>query len=198
MKGNKTIKRLNQRDIKFLEMIARVGHVPIKKDDLDYDIDVSQNRLHTYVNMDWIEKVQDKDKQYYRATAEGRKKIEDITSIKPYYSNSPTHDESLFTRYIGLSKEEQDSWKTEGELREEYFEYITELEIEGCYKQASNLREHYDNGDISVPDCAYVSTEIGTYIAVEIITNHYSQEMIEAKEEFCEVMQIECELERAD
>ena len=197
MKGNNTIKRINQRDIAFMETIGRVCHIPCSYLDLnDSGLTITTNRINTFQNIGWVEKVQFEDNEYYRTTKEGRQIINDLTGINCYYSNSPLHDMELLNRYLDINLEMRTSWKTESELKEQFLDYIDEMRKDGNYEMANELEDEYNNGKISVPDGAYYSFESSGYVAVEIVTSHYTQEMIEAKENYCEVMGIEYELER--
>ncbi|NCC54868.1 MAG: hypothetical protein EOM11_05220 [Erysipelotrichia bacterium] len=191
MKGNKCIKRLNQRDMSFLKMMGKVGHIPKQNEEMF----ITNNRVSTFQNMGWINKVQCDGKEYYATTSEGREAIEEIVNITPYYSTSPKHDEGLYNHYMEMSEKERGSWKTEKQLRNDYYELIERLrEEDELYAQ--QLEKQFEERQISTPDFGYYDDEIEQFIAVEIITNHYTQEIIEAKERFCEVMQIECELEK--
>jgi len=71
---------------------------------------ISDNRLHTYLNMHYIEELVDKrGNPYYRTTPEGRKMFEEKTGIRGYASNSYNHDKALYDVYVDRTDEERRS-----------------------------------------------------------------------------------------
>ena len=107
------------------------------------------------------------DDRYLRLTKEGRDFVYEQLGVLCYKSNSPVHDSQIVNYYMKMTREEQESMRTETELHQIIKE---ELNVEG----------------VSPTDFSYVSN--GEVIYVEIITSNYSNGQIEEKIEFVKQM----------
>ena len=128
------------------------------------------------------------DKTVYHLTSKGRDLCRRELSIDHIYSaQNPAHDLPLTTRYLSLTEHERATWKTESECRDIFTEYIQQLRDQGEEERAQELWDKYQDGRISMPDAVYTRSD-GVTIAYEVITNHYGEAEISAKEEAAEVL----------
>lgn len=128
----------------------------------------------------------------YRLTAEGRKLVEREFNIKPYSAQSARHDLKIADKYCTLTQKEQDSVKTETEIRYRMVEEIEKLK-EQDLKEADRWAEMWENKQLSAPDMVY-TTENGVEIAYEVITNNYGVEEIQAKENTITLLKAKLEM----
>ena len=107
-KGDWEIKKWLDSDIKAAQLFNCICNVS-QKDAMAYS-GISDNRIHTYLNLHYIEEHVDKrGNSYYRTTPEGRKMFEEKTGIYGYASNSYNHDKALYNVYVKLDEEERNS-----------------------------------------------------------------------------------------
>ena len=166
-KGDHKIKKLKGKDVDALKMLGRTGHV--QKDVLKDYTGISENRINTLKNLDYLREVYDNnsDDRYLRLTKEGRDFVHEQLGVVCYKSNAPVHDSQIVEYYMHMTREEQDSWRTETELHQ-------------------IIKDDLGRDDVSPTDFSYVSG--GEVIYVEIITTNYSNGQIEEKIEFVEAM----------
>lgn len=114
----------------------------------------------------------------YQLTEKGRSAVESYLNLAHCYrSNSGRHDLGVADKYLSLTKDERNTWQTEGELRERHY-----AKFKGS--QAS-----------SATDGAYVARD-GRFIAFEVVTKNYGQAEIEAKENFAVALGMQLEMTR--
>lgn len=166
-KGDHKIKKLKGKDVDALKMLGRTGHV--QKDILKDYTGISENRINTLKNLDYLREVYDNnsDDKYLRLTKEGRDFVHDQLGVLCYKSNAPVHDSHIVEYYMHMTREEQESMRTETELHQ-------------------IIKDGLDVDNVSPTDFSYVSG--GEVIYVEIITSNYSNGQIEEKIEFVEQM----------
>lgn len=131
------------------------------------------------------------DRTVYRLTAKGRNLCKEVCNLSHLYSpQNPVHDLPLAERYCTLSPIQRETWQTEGDLLERFFQKVEYMRDEGDEIAAQLLVREWDEGKISMPDCAY-KVDVVTELAFEVTTNSYGQEEIEAKERAIQVLCIE-------
>lgn len=158
--GSYEIKKWMDRDIRCAELFACICNVS-REDAINFS-GISNHRFDTFVNMHLITEEFIDDTIYYRTTVEGRRTFEELTSIKGYASNSYYHDKELLNIYTNISDEERLTWRTEAEQR--IYANDNDIELDGA----------------SITDGAYLNDE-GEWVYVEVITKHYTIEMVESK-----------------
>ncbi|HBH3653212.1 TPA: replication-relaxation family protein, partial [Clostridioides difficile] len=182
------------RDVDAFKALARVGHM---QEQHFKNFNITKTRLKNYTRDKLVEKVPfiqrgEKNGIAYKLTKEGRKLVEKEFNIKPYSAQSAKHDLKIADKYCTLTQKEQDSVKTETEIRYRMVEEIGKLK-EQDFKEADRWAEMWDNKQLSAPDMVY-TTESGVEIAYEVITNNYGVEEIQAKENTITLLRAEGEM----
>lgn len=180
----------NSKDEKFFQALRCTGY-------LDHSRArqfLSENRLKNMGFEKIIEKCSylnprtKKEEEVYRFTDKGKSFCQQEYGLRNFYrSSSPEHDLKVADKYLSLSEQERQTWKTEGDNRDRWKEYMTELKEENIVKW-DELEQKYKNHEISMPDCSYTSG--GIEICYEVKTNNYGIEEIEAKQIFADEMNL--------
>lgn len=182
------ITNINNRDIKAFNALSRCGHV--QRENLLTCI--SKSRIENYQKEGLITKdvhVSNKNETTtaYKLTDKGLDLAIKHTDVdRPYQAQSVVHDCQIADKYFSLTKEEQETWKTETQLRDEFNEKLEQLR-EQDYSRYQELQEQYQSREISMPDGSYTS-EMGVEVFYESVTNNYGQAELEAKERAVEVL----------
>lgn len=152
---------------------------------------LSQNRMNQHIKDGLVakdcyyDKSMDRYADCYVLTKQGMSLAKDRLGINSiYHSNSRVHDLALMDKYTSLDREEQQSWRTEPDLRQEAHDRFNALE-----------RQRLEERQMSPPDAVYTSSE-GRVIAYEIVTDNYGRAEIRAKEEFAEALNIELQTQK--
>ena len=187
----KSINKLMYRDKQALTALSRCGYCTSNH----LNNHVSDSRIKSYLRTGLISKEtivsnQNVKTTGYKLTGDGKKLLEKQFGVTGHYkAQSIPHDTKLADRYFSLSDSERESWRTETQLREEFYNKLEELREEqpNLYEQKlEELRE----GQISIPDCAY-TTEQGIEIIYEVVTSNYGIEELDAKENAVEILKTE-------
>lgn len=185
------ITTLYPRDIRALSALARCGYVTA---DQLRENGLRDKRIHSYCKDGLVERVthsrpgdREDDRECFRLSKAGRALCREELSCRLYNAQNPAHDLCLSDRYHAISPEERATWKTESECRDIFTEYIQQLRDQGEEERAQELWDKYQDGRISMPDAVYTRSD-GVTIAYEVITNHYGEAEISAKEEAAEVL----------
>lgn len=154
---------------------------------------VKDKRLGNYARDGYTEKVEyknfEKSQSGYKLTKKGREHCErEYGVINAQHAQSLNHDHGIAEKYLSVDKETRESWKTETDLQEKFKEYVDTLDKD----EQERIREMQEQGEVSTPDAYYVTKE-GVEICYEVVTSSYGAAEIEAKIEFCEIMEIEYE-----
>lgn len=140
---------------------------------------ISGNRVAVFLLRGYLEtKCDIHNREVLTYTAKGKSLIQKLEHLQgrafyPRQSNAVAHDTALFGQYIQLTPEERMSALSETETRDLYRETLEQL--------ADQAENEWDRFRKSIPDMVYTTTE-GETIAIEITTNNYTSERIEAKE----------------
>ena len=136
------------------------------------------------------------DVEVYRLTKAGRELCRRELSLSTYCAQNPAHDLALADRYFSLSQTERETWRTEGQSREDVYSEIRQLREQGEEERAGELWAKLQEGQLSMPDAVY-TREDGVSVAFEVTTGNYGNEEITAKEEAAEALGAEIEFSRA-
>lgn len=191
------------KDKEFFRAISNLGFMNNNLCTKFHKSSYSQSRINTYLKNNLIKKYADgkTGETYYKLTTGGKNylkehKEEFNIKAKFYNSTSVKHDYELAKIYFNSTYEQQINWINETEAREIFEDRINELREQGENELADRYYNDYHTEDnkqqkISTVDSIRYNYEEQRYMAYEIITNNYSDLQIEAKEEFCRVLNIE-------
>lgn len=150
---------------------------------------ISNNRINAYLKEKLIERIQTKDRECFRLTDKGYKRFEKEigSSHFRYHSRSIEHDLKLSDKYIEIMRDRNNEWKNEEDLKQERKQILDSLREEGRFHDMERLSM------FSVPDCVILGD---ISYGFDIVTDNYSNSQIESKEEYCELMNLECKFEK--
>lgn len=133
MRGRKSgsyIKAITNNDKELLKALSRAGYV--SKEQAQNLINLNERRLNNLEKDGYIKRtsviIKDKQINVYQLNDKGKKYVaNNISSVNNFYkATSPLHDLVLADRYLKLSTESRDYWKTEGDIREMFTSQLTE------------------------------------------------------------------------
>lgn len=182
------VKNLMNRDRLALTSVSKCGYVRSEQ----LKTHISQNRIDSYCKEKLVTKevfVNNKNESItaYKLTDKGKDTLEKNFGVKDHYkAQSISHDVKISDRYHSITEKEQDSWKTEKELRNEFNDRLAEIKQEDLDRY-DEIIDQLRAGEISMPDCAYTS-ETGIEIIFEVVTNNYTIAELEAKENAVEII----------
>ena len=161
---------------------------------------LADSRIKNLLRDGHIEKVAYKQgrevKESYKLTKHGRETAIHMWSLERHYNaQNPLHDLVIAEKYFSLPTELRESWRTEGQIRDQFMEKLNDLRDKGKEAEANLYERMLDKGLLSMPDAAYVS-ESGQITGFEVITNSYKQEELQAKEYLVEIMNYKYETTR--
>lgn len=191
------LKQIFPRDKTFFENLNNTGVVT----PANYkNAGVSSSRIKAYAKAGLIEKTPKENGGAfgYKATIEGKKFAEQQWGIKrseSYAFQSLNHDRKLEEEYYKLDREQYE-WRTENQARDMFREKIEEIRKEDPIR-AEGIEKMWDNKEISMPDAIVINRETGVVTAIEVITNSYGEQELQAKETFVEIMNVEYKPVRA-
>lgn len=126
----------------------------------------------------------------YKLTDKGKEVGANKFGLTNYaQSQSVRHNLDVANKYLSLTKQEQQTCINEREVRELVQDRIYSIEQK---IERDRYKEMLDQGQLSMPDIVYVSTE-GVTIGFDTITNNYGKTEIQAKEEACNFLEIQLE-----
>lgn len=157
-----------------------------------HQCDLADSRINNLIKDGHIEKIpfkkNGKNEDCYKLTKMGRETAARLWGLSyAYHAQSPTHDLAISEKYFSLPQELRESWITESNLRNHFFEQLSFLRDEGKEVEAKLYEDRFNKGLISMPDGAYIS-ESGTVTCFEVITNSYGIEELMAKDELIQIM----------
>ena len=192
----KHINKINLRDLKALYGLTRVGY--FTKEQMKDNLKITNNRtesmlkdklieekIYKYKNQEHIAyKLTDRGFKFLRTNIKGElKESLNLSDKRLYISSSPQHDVYLAEKYLQLDWREQQTWKSEGEMRDQFKEHLESLKEQGEIAKYNQLQEMLYLKSISMPDGSY--TSIAGDVEVIEIVGKYTQEMIQAKVNYC-------------
>ncbi len=190
-KNKAGLKQIFSRDKEFFTNLSNTGVVTQSH---YKDAGVSSSRIKAYLKAGLIEKTPKENggEFGYKATYQGKEFAEKQWGIKrsdSYTFQSLNHDRKLEEEYYKLDREQYE-WRTESQARDMFREKIEEIRKQDPVK-AENIESMWGNKEISMPDAIIINRETNVITAIEIITNSYGEQELQAKETFVEVMNIE-------
>ena len=160
MKG---IRLETEKDIQLLKAIAKTGFITESMLPL---FEITRQRLYQHITSDYIEKkgvflIYGTMTNVYTLTEHSKRRMKGDFLIDLYKSDASQleHDFVLSQIYMYLSYDEKESWKTETSLSQMY------------------------RGSNKTTDGLYISNG-GKKIGVEVVTDSYSKEEVEQKQDF--------------
>ena len=195
----KHIKTLYPRDRQALTALSRIGYIDHKRLHEFW----KEKRISSYLKDGLLEKTRvsipgkrEEDRICYKLTTAGRELCRKEFGLENMYrAQSPVHDLALADHYFSLTQEEQDSWRTETEVRNTLEELIYQMAQEPTeFNIAYEMQEDLEQGKLSMPDAVYTSKE-GIHVAFEVVTSHYGTAEILAKEAVATILKLKYEEE---
>lgn len=196
-KNKAGLKQIFSRDKEFFTNLSNTGVVTQSH---YKDAGISSSRIKAYLKAGLIEKTPKENggEFGYKATSQGKDFAEKQWGIKrseSYTFQSLKHDRKLEHEYYKLDREQYE-WRTESQARDMFKEKIEEIRREDPVR-AENIENMWDNKEISMPDAIIINRETNVITAIEVITNNYGEQQLQAKEAFVEIMNVEYKPVRA-
>lgn len=168
--------------------------------DTFHKLEISDNRIKSYKQAGLIREVCVPNrhstgiKTFFELTdKKGKDFCRQECGIKHFISNgnASVHNNKV-SEYIAnnLSKREMDCVMSERELKPFIESRLQEYLDKQEHEHYEELMDALKNNQLSMPDIVY-KTELGTYEAIEVITDNYGNEEIESKIMTCELLSIE-------
>lgn len=176
---------------------------------------MSDKRINNHVKDKLIEKVDLFNKKdgtsstIYKSTDKGKNFMANKLNVSSkgwYSSSSERHDMGVAKLYMDLTDKQKASCITESEVRDMMKSHIRELMNEGkemlregdsrgqeLTNRANELNERLEDHSISPPDLIFVN-DAGHMESLEVTTDAYGNQAIEAKIDFCTELSIEVQL----
>lgn len=185
------LKQIFPRDKEFFSNIRNTGVVTPQ----NYkNAGVSSSRIKTYAKAGLIEKTPKENRGAfgYKLTSEGKDFMErtwGMERAENYSFQSLNHDRKLEEEYYKIDHSQYE-WKTESQARDMFQQKIDEIR-EQDPNRADEIQRLWDNKEISMPDAMIINRTTGVVTAIEVVTNSYGQQELQAKETFVEIMEVE-------
>ena len=197
MAKKNALSHIYPKDRRCMSILAKSGAM---SRDTFHKLEISDNRIKSYKQAGLIKEVSVPNKHgsgiksfYELTTKKGKDFCRQECGIKHFISNgnASLHNAKVSEHLANsLSKKELDYVMSERELKpfieSRLQEYLDKQEHDHYEELMSALK----NNQLSMPDIVY-KTEMGTYEAIEVITDNYGNEEIESKTMTCELLSIE-------
>ena len=190
------LKHVYPKDIRCMSILANYGAMGR---DTFHKMEITDNRIKSYLHAGLIKETSVVDKNgngirtYFELGNKGKDFCRHECHSKHFISNAnaSTHNAKVSEYLVNnLSKKELDTCLSERELQpfieDRLHEYLDKQE----HDHYQELVDALQNNQLSMPDIIY-KTELGTWEAVEITTDSYGNEEIEAKTMTCELLSVE-------
>lgn len=175
----------------------------VTAEQLKKNCDISPTRLKHYKldglisKESYMVKGQSKNSIAYRITPLGEAVAQKKFGLNNFYhAKNPNHDLEIANRYFSLSQSEQQSARSETEVRKDIEARIEEMK-EHDREQSETYEKMLVEGLISTPDMVYTMAETNIEIAYEVVTSNYTTADIQAKAVACEIIKAELETSKA-
>ena len=185
------------KDKRCFSLLAKSG--AMNRDTLR-KLEITDNRIKSYKQAGLIKEVSvpnrhgNEIKTFYELTdKKGKDFCRQECGIKQFISNgnASVHNARVSEYLIDhLSKKELDSVISEREMQPFIESRLQEYLDKQEHDHYEELIDALQNNQLSMPDIIY-KTEQGTFEAIEITTDNYGNEEIEAKTMTCELLSIE-------
>lgn len=196
MAKKKGLSHIYPKDQRAFSLLAKSGAMT---KDTFHKLEISDNRIKTYKQAGLIRKVSVPDKHgsgiktFYELNKKGKEFCKQACGTKSFISNgnASVHNAKV-SEYLAnnLSKKELDSVMSERELKPFIESRLQEYLDKQEHDHYEELMDALKNNQLSMPDIVY-KTEQGIFEAIEITTDNYGNEEIEAKTMTCELLSVE-------
>lgn len=177
------INKITHKDTECLKALGRVGYLDGR---MLKSLGITERRIQNLCRdnylerCDYFDKILKQTSFVYRLSNRGEQILRQDYGVKYLYrSSSARHDIALATKYLTLTSNEKSTWKTETELREDYYNWMSTLHDDERYEQY----QKWQDGLLSAIDASYISAD-GISQGIEIVTSSYTNAEIVAKEDF--------------
>lgn len=185
------------KDKRAFSLLAKSG--AMSRDTL-HKLEITDNRIKSYKQAGLLKEVSVPDRHgngirtFYELTdKKGKDFCRQECGTRQFISNgnASIHNAKV-SEYLAdnLSKKELDSVISERELKPFIESRLQEYLDRQEHDRYQELVDALKSNQLSMPDIIY-KTEQGAYEAVEIITDNYGQEELQAKELTCELLSVE-------
>ena len=192
-----SLSHIYPKDRRCFSLLAKSG--AMSRDTL-HKLEITDNRIKSYKQAGLIKEVSVPDrhgngiKTFYELTdKKGKDFCRQECGTRQFISNgnASVHN-SKVSEYLAnnLSKKELESCLSERELKPFIESRLQEYLDRQEHDRYQELVDALKSNQLSMPDVIY-KTEQGVYEAVEIITDNYGQEELQAKELTCELLSVE-------
>lgn len=190
------LKHVYPKDIRTMSILAKSGAMDR---DTFHKIEITDNRIKSYLHAGMIKEISVIDKNgngfktYYELDKKGKEFCRQECNIKHFISNANAsiHNAKVSEYLVNnLSKKELDTCLSERELQPFIEDRLQEYLDKQEHDHYQELVDALQNNQLSMPDIIY-KTELGTWEAIEITTDSYGNEEIEAKTMTCELLSVE-------
>lgn len=185
------------KDKRAFSLLAKSG--AMSRDTL-HKLEITDNRIKSYKQAGLIKEVSVPDRHgngirtFYELTdKKGKDFCRQECGTRQFISNgNASIHNSKVSEYLAnnLSKKELESCLSERELKPFIESRLQEYLDRQEHDRYQELVDALKSNQLSMPDVIY-KTEQGVYEAVEIITDNYGQEELQAKELTCELLSVE-------
>lgn len=186
------INKITSKDKSMLMALAKTGYISV--DMIQGKLGVAERRVQAYTRDELLEKgiyFDSKTKKtvaVYKLSDKGKRFVTRNLGVDRFYrSSSVKHDLALANIYLGLNTGEQQTWRTESHVRDQFIETLANMRNDD---RREELWDKYQNHQISAIDACYTTSD-GQQVGVEITTSAYGDAEIAAKEEFCAVLGVD-------
>lgn len=196
MAKKKGLSHIYPKDQRAFSLLAKSGAMT---KDTFHRLEISDNRIKTYKQAGLIREVSVPDKHgssiktFYELNKKGKEFCKQACGTKSFISNgnASVHNAKV-SEYLAdnLSKKELDSVMSERELKPFIESRLQEYLDKQEHDHYEELMDALKNNQLSMPDIVY-KTEQGIFEAIEITTDNYGNEEIEAKTMTCELLSVE-------
>lgn len=190
------LKHIYPKDQRTMSILAKSGAMDR---DTFHKIEITDNRIKSYLHAGMIKEISVIDKNgngfktYYELDKKGKEFCRQECNIKHFISNANAsiHNAKVSEYLVNnLSKKELDTCLSERELQPFIEDRLQEYLDKQEHDHYQELVDALQNNQLSMPDIIY-KTELGTWEAIEITTDSYGNEEIEAKTMTCELLSVE-------
>ena len=196
-KKKTSLSHIYPKDRRALSILARAGSM---SKDAFHKLEITDNRIKSYKQAGLIREISVSNKHgngiktFYELTdKKGKNFCRQECGIKHFISNGhATLHNAKVSEYLvsNLSKRELDSVICERELKPFIESRLQEYLDKQEHDHYQELVDALKSSQLSMPDIIYQTAQ-GTFEAIEITTDNYSQEEINGKAATCELLSIE-------
>ena len=193
MSNYKGLSHIYPKDIQALSVLGHSGS--ISRSSL-HTLGISDNRIKCYQKslikkIEYPEKYGQGSRECFVLTKTGQDFLRKECHIDKSVSNGESyhHNENV-SRWVAnnLNKEEIGTLLNERQIRDILEDHLTQYREQGDYERYNELYEKLEQGQLSCPDIAYISSTTGHMVCIEITTSSYKDSDIEAKELCADVL----------